>query len=86
MALKVKNDDKDELSVDKDTKFKSYHQTIQEVHPRMQMSRQVTRIVNNLDSLSSSPRTKASENSKMLDKVIMFLSGQSATDVKDMNT
>ena len=52
----------------------------------MQMSRQVTRIVNNLDSLSSSPRTKASENSKMLDKVIMFLLGQNAMDVKDMNT
>ena len=50
------------------------------------MSRQVTRIANNLDFLSSSPKTKARENSKMLDKAIMFLLGQSAMDVKDMET
>ena len=51
----------------------------------MRMLRQVTRIANNLDFLSSSPKTKARENSEMLGKVIMFLLGQSATDVKDMD-
>ena len=51
----------------------------------MRMSRQVTRITNNLDFLSSNPKTKARENSKMLDKAIMFLLGQSATNVKDMD-
>ena len=52
---------------------------------RIRMLRQVTRISNNLDFLSSSPKTKARENSEMLGKVIMFLLGQSATDVKDMD-
>ena len=50
------------------------------------MSEQVTRITNSLDSLSSSPKTKARENSRMLVKATMFLLGQSATDVKDLET
>ena len=50
------------------------------------MSRQMTRIANNLDSLSSSPKTRSRENSKMLDKAIVFLLGQSAIDVKGMDT
>ena len=49
------------------------------------MSRQVTRIANNLDFLSSNPRTNARENSKMLDKAIMFLLAQSDADVKGMD-
>ena len=53
---------------------------------RMQMSRQVTRITNNLDFPCSNPKTKARENSKMLAKAIMFLLGQSTMDVKDMGT
>ena len=53
---------------------------------RMQISRQVTRIANNLDFLSSNPKTNAREDSMMLDEAIMFLLGQNAMDVKDMDT
>ena len=53
---------------------------------RMQMSRQMTMIANNLDFLSSKTKTKARENSKMLDKAIVFLLGQSSMDVKGMDT
>ena len=50
------------------------------------MSRQMTRIANNLDSLSSSPKTKSRENLKMLNKTLVFLLGQSAMDVKGIDT
>ena len=53
---------------------------------RMRTSKQVTRITNSLDSLSSTPKTKARKNSRMLVKVTMFLLGQSVTDVKDLDT
>ena len=53
---------------------------------RMRTSKQVTRIANSLDSLSSSPKTMARENSRMLVKATLFLLGQSATDVKDLDT
>jgi len=46
----------------------------------------VTRITNSLDSLNSSPKTKAKENSRMLVKATVFLLGQSATGVKDLDT
>ena len=52
----------------------------------MQTSKQVTRIANSLDSFNSSPKTKARENSRMLVKATMFLLGQSATKVKDLDT
>ena len=52
----------------------------------MRMSRQVTRIENSLDSLSSSPKIKVRENSRMLVKATMFLLSLSAMDVKDMDT
>ena len=47
---------------------------------------QMTRIVSNLDSVSSSPKRKSRGNLKMLDKAIVFLLGQSAMDVKGMDT
>ena len=50
------------------------------------MSKQVTRIANSLDSLSLSPKTMARENSRMLVKATLFLLGQSAIDVKDLDT
>ena len=53
---------------------------------KMRMSRQMKRIVNSLDSLSSSPKTKSRENLRMLDKEIVFLLGQSGMDVKGMDT
>ena len=53
---------------------------------KMRMSRQMKRIVNGLDSLSSSPKTKSRENLRMLDKEIVFLLGQSGMDVKGMDT
>ena len=53
---------------------------------RMQISRLVTRIAKNLESFSLSPKTKARENSRMLVKATMFLLGQKATDVKDLDT
>ena len=52
----------------------------------MQTSKQVTRIINNLDSLNSSPKKKAREKSRMLVKAIVFLLGLSATGVKDLDT
>ena len=84
--MRVKHDDKNESSEDEDTKFKSY------------ITRQFKKFIKNvnvkasdkdckhLDFLSSNPKTKATENSKMLDKAITFLLGQSAMDVKDMDT
>ena len=82
MVLKVNNDDNDESSEDEDTKFKSYITR----QFKNENSRKVTRIVNNLDFFSSSPKTKARENSRILVKATMFLLGQSAMDVKDMDT
>ena len=49
----------------------------------MRTSKQVTRIAVNLDSLNSSPKTKARDNSRMLVKAIVFLLSQSATSVND---
>ena len=51
----------------------------------MRTSKQVTRIANSLDFLNSSPKTKAKDNSRMLVKAIVFLLGQSAMGVKDLD-
>ena len=53
MALKAKNDEEDESSEDEISKFKSYI-TKPKSSSRMQMSRQMTRIANNLDFLNLS--------------------------------
>ena len=53
---------------------------------RMQISRLVTRIAKNLESLSLSPKTKARENSRMLVKATMFLLHLNAMDVKGIDT
>ena len=50
------------------------------------MPRAVTRIANNLYSLNSSPKTKLREKPKMVAKIVMFLLGLNAMDVKGIDT
>ena len=50
------------------------------------MSRETTRITNNLHSLNSSPKTKLREKPKMVAKTVMFLLGLNAMDVKGIDT
>ena len=50
------------------------------------MSRQVTRIANNLYSFNSNPKTKVREKPKMVAKTVMLLLGLNAMDVKGIDT
>ena len=86
MALKMKNDDNNELSKDQDTKLKYFITRKFKMFIKNVNVKAGDRIADSLHSLNSSPKTKVRENSRMLVKVTMFLLGQSVTDVKDLDT
>ena len=85
MALKIKNNDNNESSGDKDTKLKSYITKKFKKFIKNANVKAGDKDRNNLHSLNSSPKTKVRENSRMLVKAIVFPLDQNAMGVKDLD-